>query len=69
MFTGKFDKISRSELKMKAENLGAKIVSSISQRTDFLIVGNTKPTVKKVNQAKSINVKIITEKDLLNILN
>ena len=69
MFTGKFDKMSRSELKMKAENLGAKIVSSISKRTDFLIVGNTKPTVKKVNQAKSINVKIITEKDLLNILN
>ena len=37
MFTGGFADKSRSELKSIAENLGAKIVSSISKKTDFLV--------------------------------
>ena len=63
MFTGGFKDKSRSELKFFAENLGAKIVSSISKKTNFLIVGSQKPTTRKINEAKKFNVKILNEKD------
>ncbi len=62
MFTGGFEDKSRSELKFLAENLGAKIVSSISKKTNFLIVGSQKPTTRKINEAKKLNVKILNEK-------
>ena len=39
MFTGGFEDRSRSELKSLAESLGAKIVNSISKKTDFLLWG------------------------------
>ena len=69
MFTGAFEDKSRSELKVLAENLGAKIVSSISKKTNFLIAGSQKPTTRKINEAKNLNVKILTEKDWNKIVN
>ncbi|MBO6493172.1 MAG: NAD-dependent DNA ligase LigA, partial [Pelagibacteraceae bacterium] len=69
MFTGAFENNSRSELKAIAENLGAKILSSISKKTDFLVVGPQKPTIRKINEAKNLNVKILTEKDWNKIIN
>jgi len=63
MFTGGFLDKSRSELKSLAENMGAKIVSSISKKTDFLVVGSEKPTVRKINEAKELNIKILNEKE------
>ena len=69
MFTGAFENNSRSELKVIAENLGAKILSNISKKTDFLIVGSQKPTTRKINEAKNLNVKMLTEKDWNNIIN
>jgi DNA ligase (NAD+) len=69
MFTGAFENNSRSELKTIAENLGAKILSSISKKTDFLVVGSQKPTTRKINEAKNLNVKILTEKDWNKIIN
>ena len=69
MFTGGFEDRSRSELKSLAESLGAKIVSSISKKTDFLVVGSQKPTIRKINEAKSLNIKILYEKDWNKIIN
>ena len=69
MFTGGFMAMSRSELKSLAENLGAKIVSSISKKTDFLIVGSQKPTTRKINEARDLNIKILSEKDWNKIVN
>jgi len=69
MFTGGFADKSRSELKSLAESLGAKIVSSISKKTDFLVTGSQKPTVRKINEAKNLNVKILTESDWNKIIN
>ena len=69
MFTGGFVDKSRSELKSTAENMGAKIVSSLSKKTDFLIVGSKKPTVSKIKEAKRLNVKILTELDWSKIVN
>ena len=69
MFTGTFEDKSRSELKVLAENLGAKIASSISKKTNFLVVGSQKPTTRKITEAKNLNVKILTEKDWNKIVN
>ena len=69
MFTGGFEDRSRSELKSLAESLGAKIVSSISKKTDFLVVGPQKPTTRKINEAKNLNIKILSEGDWNKIIN
>ena len=69
MFTGSFINRSRSELKSQAESMGAKIVSSISKKTDFLVVGSQKPTVRKINEAKNFDTKILTESDWNKIIN
>ena len=63
MFTGGFQKMSRSEAKAIAEKNGGKVLGSISKKLDLLIVGDSKPTKKKIDQAKKLNVKIVIEKD------
>ena len=69
MFTGGFKNISRSEAKTIAENNGGKVLGSISNKLDFLVVGDTKPTKRKIEQAKKLDIKIILEKDWNKILN
>ena len=69
MFTGGFKNMSRSEAKMIAENNGGKVLGSISKKLDFLIVGESSPTKKKIEQAKLLNITIILEKDWNKILN
>ena len=69
MFTGGFQNMSRSEAKSIAENNGAKVLGSISKKLDILVVGSSKPTKKKLDQAKELKVKILTEKEWNKILN
>jgi DNA ligase (NAD+) len=69
MFTGGFKNMSRSEAKAIAENNGGKVLGSISKKLDLLVVGESKPTKKKIDLAKQLNIKIILEKDWNKILN
>ena len=69
MFTGGFIKISRSEAKILAEDNGGKVLGTISKKLDILIVGESKPTKKKIDKAKELNIKIINEKDWYKLLN
>jgi len=69
MFTGGFQNMSRSEAKSITENNGGKVLGSISKKLDFLVVGDSKPTKRKIDQAKQLNIKIIFEKDWNKILN
>ena len=69
MFTGTFKNMSRSEAKFIAEDNGGKVLGSITNKLDYLVVGNTKPTKKKVDQAKGLKIKIISEKEWEKILN
>ena len=69
MFTGGFKNMSRSEAKSITENNGGKVLGSISKKLDYLVVGNSKPTKSKIEQAKQLNIKIILEKDWNKILN
>ena len=49
--------------------MGAKIVSNISKKTDYLVAGSKKPTVRKINEAKNLNIKVLTEDDWNKIIN
>ena len=60
--------MSRAEAKVIIEKNSGKILSSINKNLNYLIVGD-KPTAKKVNQAKELNIKILNQKDLINLLN
>ena len=69
MFTGGFKNMSRSEAKAIVEENGGKVLGTISKKLDILIVGDSKPTKKKIEQAKKLNIKIILEKVWNKILN
>ena len=69
MFTGGFKNMSRSEAKAITENNGGKVLGSVSKKLDYLVVGDSKPTIKKINQAKKLNIKIILEKEWNKMLN
>jgi DNA ligase (NAD+) len=69
MFTGGFKNMSRSEAKSVAENNGGKVLGSITKNLDILVVGDSKPTKKKIEQAKALNIKIVLEKEWYKILN
>ena len=69
MFTGSLKDMSRSEAKSIAENNGAKVLGSISKKLDYLVVGENKPTKKKIEQAKNLNIEILSEDEWDKILN
>ena len=68
MFTGGFEKMSRSEAKSLVENNGGKVLGTISKKLDILVIGNSKPTKKKIEKAKELNIKTIKESDWYKIL-
>jgi DNA ligase (NAD+) len=68
MFTGKLLNISRSEAKNLIEKNSGSLVSNVSKRLDFLIIGE-KPTKRKVENAKELKIKIITQSEWLKMLN
>ena len=68
MFTGGFEKMSRSEAKSLVENNGGKVLGTISKKLDILVIGNSKPTKKKIENAKQLNIKIIKESEWYKIL-
>ena len=47
MFTGGFQKMSRSEAKSLAEGQGGKVLGSVSKKLDFLVVGDLKTNKEK----------------------
>ncbi len=68
MFTGKLSNISRAEAKSLVEKKSGSILSTVSKKLDYLVIGE-KPTKKKIELAKKIGVEIIFQKELNKILN
>ena len=58
--------LNNKEAKQKALHLGAKILSSISIKTDYLIYGE-KPG-SKIFKAKEMKIKILSEKEWISII-
>ena len=68
MFTGGFQSMSRSEAKAIVELNGGKVLGAISKKLHYLVVGDSKPTKRKIDQAKKLDIKIIMEKEWNKIL-
>ena len=66
VFTGELESMSRDKAKEKVRELGGKTPSSISKKTDFLVVG--KNPGSKYEKAKEWGVKVIDEKEFLKII-
>ena len=62
VITGSFNGISRSEIKEKIELMGARVSSSISKNTSYLVLGSSPGS--KLNKAKDLNIPIIMEDQL-----
>ena len=60
--------ISRAEAKSLVENKSGKIISNVSKKLNFLVKGKN-PPVRKINDAKNLNVKIISQSEFLKMLN
>ena len=69
MFTGGFEKISRSEAKSQVEENGGKVLGSISKKLNILVIGNNKPTKSKIEKAKALKIKVVYENDWYKFLN
>ena len=67
MFTGKLLNMSRSEAKSLIEQNSGSIVSNVTKKLDYLIVGE-KPTNRKVEAARSLKVKILNQSSWLKML-
>ena len=68
LITGKLESMSRAEVKSIIEKNSGKILSSVSKKLDYLVVGEN-PTTKKVNQAKELGIKILNQNKLNKLLN
>jgi len=63
VFTGKMSS-SRDGMKKHAKSIGIDVATSVSSKTDYLIIGENVGQ-KKITSAKSNNVSILTEREYL----
>ena len=61
VLTGTLESFTRSEAEKIIESLGGKTSSSVSKNTDFVLAGES--TGSKLDKAKALGVKIISEKE------
>ena len=64
--TGKLQNYTRDGIQMKLLSLGAKPASSVSKKTDYLIVGENAGS--KLDKARSLGVQTITEEEFEHLL-
>ena len=68
MLTGKLEGMSRAEAKSLIEQNSGAIISNVSKKLDYLIIGD-KPTRRKIEAAKELNIKILKQSEWLKMLN
>jgi DNA ligase (NAD+) len=64
--TGTLSSMSRDEVKEKVRQLGGEISESISSKTTYLIAGENAGS--KLEKAQKLNIKVLDEKDFLNLI-
>jgi len=67
VLTGTLTSLSREEAKEKLQALGAKVSSSVSAKTDFVVAGDNMGPAK-LEKAHKLNIPIISEDDFMAML-
>ena len=60
---------NRNELKDFIENNGGKVTGSVSKKTNYLVNNDVNSTSSKNKTAKELNIPIITEQQLIDLIN
>jgi len=66
VFTGALQHYTRKQAKEKVENLGGRVVTSVSRETDYLVAGDSPGS--KLEEAKDKGVHVISEKEFMEII-
>ena len=66
VFTGSLELMNRNDAKKIIESCGAKLSSSVSKNTDYVIAG--KGTGSKVDKAKKLDVLILNELEFQDLI-
>ncbi|MEK7078250.1 MAG: NAD-dependent DNA ligase LigA [Patescibacteria group bacterium] len=66
VFTGALDTISRDDAKEKVRLMGGDVSASVSKETDYVVAGAEPGS--KFDKATKLGVKIISEKEFLNLI-
>ena len=66
VLTGTLSKLTRDEASIEIENRGGKVTSSVTKKTDYVIVGENPGS--KYQKAKNLNINILNEEEFLNML-
>lgn len=66
VLTGTLERWTRDEAKAEIEKRGGKVVSAVSQKTDYLVVG--KNPGNKLTQAEKLGIPILGEEEFANAL-
>lgn len=70
VITGKLKTVkNRDELKARIEAAGGKVTGSVSSKTNYLVNNDINSSSSKNVTAKSLGIPIITEEELINMLN
>jgi DNA ligase (NAD+) len=67
VLTGALSNFSREDAGVKIIALGGKVTSTVSKKTDYILTGESAGS--KLDKAKRLGVKILSEKEFLNYLN
>jgi len=62
VITGSFENYTRDTIQAKLESMGAKVSSSVSKKTDYVMVGTDAGS--KLTKARDLGIEILSEKDI-----
>ncbi|MBX9805837.1 MAG: NAD-dependent DNA ligase LigA [Alphaproteobacteria bacterium] len=66
VFTGTLSTLSRAEAKARAERMGAKVTGSVTNKTDYVVVGEDAGS--KAKAAKELGISCLSEEEFIKLI-